>query len=42
MLPTIVVPLDGSPPAERALPYAERLARAGSGRLVLVRSSESC
>jgi nucleotide-binding universal stress UspA family protein len=33
----IVVPLDGSELAERALPYAARLARAVEGRLVLVR-----
>jgi nucleotide-binding universal stress UspA family protein len=35
---TILVPLDGSPLAERALPYAEALARPGGGRLVLVRA----
>lgn len=38
MCETILVPLDGSPPAERALPYAEALARASGGRLVLVRA----
>jgi nucleotide-binding universal stress UspA family protein len=37
MSSVILVPLDGSHLAERALPYAERLARAGSRRLVLVR-----
>src|SRR5438874_2305555 len=37
MLRTIIVPLDGSEQAERALPYAVRLALAGSGRLALVR-----
>ena len=35
MLSTILVPLDGSPLAEHALPYAERLAAASSARLVL-------
>src|SRR6266516_1978732 len=35
---TILIPLDGSPLAERALPYAERLARAGPTRLVLTRA----
>ncbi|MBV9325901.1 MAG: universal stress protein, partial [Chloroflexi bacterium] len=33
---TLVVPLDGSPLAERAVPYAIRLAQAGDGRLVLL------
>jgi nucleotide-binding universal stress UspA family protein len=37
-LSTILVPLDGSPLAEQALPVAERLAQAVSGRLVLVRA----
>jgi nucleotide-binding universal stress UspA family protein len=37
MLRILVVPLDGSALAERALPYAVRLARARGGRLVLVR-----
>ncbi|MDR7548836.1 MAG: universal stress protein [Armatimonadota bacterium] len=32
----IVVPLDGSPPSEAALPAAESLARAFAGRLILV------
>ena len=35
---TILVPLDGSPLAERALPYAAALARPGGGCLVLVRA----
>lgn len=35
---TIVVPLDGSPLAEHALPYAEAVARMRHGRLMLVRS----
>jgi len=35
---TLVVPLDGSELAERALPYAVRLAKEG-GRLVLVRAA---
>lgn len=37
MFRTLVVPLDGSELAERALPYAVRLADAGNGELVLVR-----
>jgi nucleotide-binding universal stress UspA family protein len=40
MSSVILVPLDGSLLAERALPYAERLAPAGSRRLVLVRAVE--
>lgn len=39
MLRTFVVPLDGSPLAERALPYAIRLAQATQGRLVLTRAA---
>jgi nucleotide-binding universal stress UspA family protein len=39
MLRTLIVPLDGSDLAERALPYAVRLASAGGGRLVLVRAA---
>jgi nucleotide-binding universal stress UspA family protein len=35
---TILVPLDGSTLAERALPYAAAFARPGGGRLVLVRA----
>lgn len=38
MANTILVPLDGSPLAERALPPAVALARRGGGRLVLVRA----
>jgi nucleotide-binding universal stress UspA family protein len=37
MYSTVLVPLDGSPLAERALPYAARLARAAHTRLVLLR-----
>lgn len=36
---TILVPLDGSPLGEIALPYAAVLARAAGGRLVLVRAA---
>jgi nucleotide-binding universal stress UspA family protein len=36
---TIVVPLDGSALAERALPYAEALARDGAASLFLVRAT---
>jgi nucleotide-binding universal stress UspA family protein len=39
MATTIVVPLDGSALAERALPYAKELARPRGGRLVLVRAA---
>lgn len=38
MFATLLVPLDGSPLAEAALPYAEALARRGDGRLALVRA----
>ena len=38
MLSTLLVPLDGSPLAERALPYAEDLARRANGRLILTRA----
>ena len=38
MTNTILVPLDGSPLAERALPPAVAIARRGGGRLVLVRA----
>lgn len=37
MFRTLVVPLDGSDLAERALPYALRLADAASGQVILVR-----
>lgn len=40
MSSTIVVPLDGSALAERALPVAERLARAAKGRLILLRAAD--
>ncbi|MCC6174007.1 MAG: universal stress protein [Chloroflexi bacterium] len=36
MFTTILVPLDGSPLAEHALPFAERLARSHGARLVLL------
>ncbi|HLZ28095.1 MAG TPA: universal stress protein [Chloroflexota bacterium] len=39
MFRKFVVPLDGSELAERALPYAVRLARAGQGRIILVRAA---
>jgi nucleotide-binding universal stress UspA family protein len=38
MYAVILVPLDGSPLAERALPYAAELARATRARLVLLRA----
>jgi len=41
MFTTILVPLDGSPLAERAVPYAERLARATGATLTLVRAETS-
>ncbi len=37
MFRTLLVPLDGSELAERALPYATKLASAGRGKLILVR-----
>ena len=40
MLSTLLVPLDGSPLAERALPLAEDLARRANGRLILTRAVE--
>jgi nucleotide-binding universal stress UspA family protein len=40
MLSTLLVPLDGSPLAERALPYAADLVRRANGRLVLTRAVE--
>ncbi|WP_201384564.1 universal stress protein [Ktedonobacter sp. SOSP1-85] len=36
MFKRILVPLDGSPRAERALPLAKRIARATRGSIVLV------
>jgi nucleotide-binding universal stress UspA family protein len=39
MYSTVVVPLDGSALAERALPYATQLVRHGGARLVLVRAA---
>ena len=39
MFRTLVVPLDGSQLAERALPYAVRLARAAQGQLILMRAA---
>jgi nucleotide-binding universal stress UspA family protein len=36
---TILVPLDGSPLAEQALPYASTLARTGQARVILVRAT---
>jgi nucleotide-binding universal stress UspA family protein len=41
MYQTILVPLDGSPFAERALPYVEALAQAGGARLVLVSAAHA-
>ena len=41
MFTTILVPLDGSSLAERAVPYAEKLARATGATLVLVRAETS-
>ncbi len=41
MLSTILVPLDGSALAERALPVAEGLARALPARLILARSTRA-
>lgn len=40
MLKTILVPLDGSPLAERALPFARRLAHASGARLNLIRVAD--
>jgi len=39
MLKTILVPLDGSPLAERALPFAAGLAQQLSAKVLLVRAS---
>jgi nucleotide-binding universal stress UspA family protein len=38
MLPTILVPVDGSELAERALPYASAFARAAGARILLLRA----
>ena len=38
MFRTLVVPLDGSQLAERAMPYAIRLAQASQARLVLMQA----
>src|ERR1700686_2469061 len=38
MFKNILVPLDGSALAARALPFAKRLARAGGARLIVVRA----
>lgn len=40
MFTTILVPLDGSPLAERALPHAEVIARATNARIALVRAAQ--
>lgn len=40
MMQRILVPLDGSPLAERAIPYAESLARTTMARIVLLRAVE--
>ena len=37
MLNTILVPVDGSDFAERAVPYAAKFARSANARLVLMR-----
>lgn len=41
MLENILVPLDGSPLADRALPYAAALARASGGRLILLQAVDN-
>ena len=41
MLKTILVPLDGTPIGEAALPYAEALAARTGARLVLVRAAQA-
>lgn len=41
MFKSIVVPLDGSAHARKALPYAEYLARAARGRVLLVRAADT-
>ncbi len=39
MFKRMLVPLDGSPRAERALPVAERIARATGGSIVLLQAT---
>jgi nucleotide-binding universal stress UspA family protein len=41
MLQTILLPLDGSPLANQALPYAASLARQSGARIILVRAAEA-
>lgn len=41
MLKRILVPLDGSPLSERALPYAQALARTTQARIILLRAVEA-
>ncbi|MDP8923744.1 MAG: universal stress protein [Chloroflexota bacterium] len=41
MVRSILVPLDGSERAKRALPYAAALGRRSAGRLLLLRHSET-
>jgi nucleotide-binding universal stress UspA family protein len=41
MLQRILVPLDGSPLSERALPYAQSLASASQARIILLRAVEA-
>jgi nucleotide-binding universal stress UspA family protein len=41
MLQTILLPLDGSPLAHQALPYAAGLARQSGARIILVRAAEA-
>ncbi len=41
MIRTILVPLDGSPLAEQAIPYAETIARAADAQVVLTRAVPS-
>jgi nucleotide-binding universal stress UspA family protein len=41
MMKTILLPLDGSPLAEQALPYAASLARRSGARIILVRATQA-
>ena len=41
MINTILVPLDGSPLAERALPHAEAIATATEARITLIRAVQA-